>query len=93
MEQQGLKEKNNYLGLNQKSLTLMDELIRKLHYIPALLKDGHIITLGGAGIGKTTTLLNSTNKIKNITNSSSANLFGNMQTDKDGCATSSVISA
>lgn len=92
MNKISLKNNYNYLDFKQDDLTLMDIVIRTLFNLPALLKDGHVITLGGSGIGKTTALLSSTNKIKNITNPSSAAIFGNLKNEKDGCATSSAIS-
>ena len=64
------------LGFNPNNLTMMDSIIKILHLIPALIKDGHIISYGEAGIGKTTLIERSSQNCTNITKVSSASLFG-----------------
>lgn len=72
------------LGLNATNLTMMDLLTRILHLLPSLLKDGHCISFGASGIGKTTLITNSSNKFINITKLSSATLYGNKTTKEKG---------
>ena len=72
------------LGLNTTNLTMMDLLTRMLHLLPSLLKDGHCISFGASGIGKTTLITNSSNKFINITKLSSATLYGNKTTKEKG---------
>lgn len=66
------------------SLTLMDNLIRLLHALPALIKDGHIISFGEPGTGKTTLIEKSSKTCTNIPNFSNAVLFGNQKTKEKG---------
>lgn len=73
----------NKMGLSS-DLPLMVKLIYCAHLIAALIKDGHCISLGGAGIGKTTTIKNSSNKFKNISKVTSPSLFGNLNSKTPG---------
>ena len=66
------------------SLTLMDNLIRLLHALPALIKDGHIISFGEPGTGKTTLIEKSSKTCTNIPSFSNAVLFGNQKTKEKG---------
>ena len=66
------------------SLTLMDNLIRLLHALPALIKDGHIISFGESGTGKTTLIEKSSKTCTNIPSFSNAVLFGNQKTKEKG---------
>lgn len=70
-------------GLKGK-LTLMDNLIRLLHALPALIKDGHIISFGEPGTGKTTLIEKSSKACTNIPSLSNAILFGNQKTKDKG---------
>lgn len=66
------------------NLTLMDNLIRLLHALPALIKDGHIISFGEPGTGKTTLIEKSSKSHTNIPSFSNAILFGNQKTKDKG---------
>lgn len=66
------------------SLTLMDSIIRLLHALPALIKDGHIISFGEPGTGKTTLIEKSSKACTNIPSFSNAILFGNQKTKDKG---------
>ena len=66
------------------SLTLMDSIIRLLHALPALIKDGHIISFGEPGTGKTTLIEKSSKACTNIPSFSNAILFGNQKTMDKG---------
>lgn len=66
------------------SLTLMDNLIRLLHALLALIKDGHIISFGEPGTGKTTLIEKSSKTCTNIPSFSNAVLFGNQKTKEKG---------
>lgn len=70
------------LGLQ--NLTLTDNVVRVLHLIPALIEDGHIISYGEPGTGKTTLIEKSTNYCTNISSLSNAILFGNQKTNDKG---------
>lgn len=72
------------LGFNPNNLTMMDSIIKILHLIPALIKDGHIISYGEAGIGKTTLIERSSQNCTNITKVSSASLFGDKKLNQKG---------
>lgn len=72
------------LGFNPSNLTMMDSIIKILHLIPALIKDGHIISYGEAGIGKTTLIERSSQNCTNITKVSSASLFGDKKLNQKG---------
>lgn len=74
-----LKEKLEELNININNHTIQDLITRVLHLIPALIKDGHCISFGKPGVGKTTLLSKSTLKIKNATKMSSASFFGNLK--------------
>lgn len=66
------------------NLTLMDNIIRLLHALPALIKDGHIISFGEPGTGKTTLIEKSSKACTNIPSFSNAILFGNQKTKDKG---------
>lgn len=72
------------IGVNMMELTPLDLLNRVLLLIPALLLDGHIISFGDAGIGKTTLIKKSTPKCRNIATLSDAILFGSKKTKEKG---------
>lgn len=67
------------IGFNIDELTSLDLIIRILHLAPALLFDGHIISFGDAGIGKTTLINSSTPKCRNIATITDAALFGSIK--------------
>ncbi|MGL5202246.1 MAG: BREX system Lon protease-like protein BrxL [Cetobacterium sp.] len=73
----------NNMGLSSK-IPLVAKLSYCAHLIPSLIRDGHCISLGGAGIGKTTTIKNSSNKFKNISKVTSPSLFGNLNSKTPG---------
>lgn len=72
------------LGIDTNKITPVDSISRTLHLLPSLIKDGHIISFGGAGIGKTTLITNSSLKCTNITKLSSASLFGDKKSKEQG---------
>lgn len=81
------KNLNNYiekLGLNPSKLTVMNKIALITHLIPALIKDGHAISVGLPQICKTTTINKSSSKVKEITKFSSAEIFGNKVTKQNG---------
>lgn len=80
-----IKEK---IGVDITKITTLDSLTRILHLLPSLIKDGHIISFGGAGIGKTTLITSSSPKCTNITKLSSASLFGDKKSDTSGLISS-----
>lgn len=71
------------LGINKDTQTIQDLITRILHLIPAIIKDGHCISFGKPGAGKTTLIEKSTSKVKNITKMSSASFFGNLKQVKE----------
>lgn len=73
----------NNMGLSSK-IPLITKLTYCAHLIPALIRDGHCMSLGGAGIGKTTTIRNSTSKFKNISKITSPVFFGNLTNKNPG---------
>lgn len=79
-----LNKINREIGIDVKKITIMDILIRILHLLPSLIKDGHIISFGGAGTGKTTLITKSSLKFTNITKLSSASLFGDKKSKEEG---------
>lgn len=72
------------IEIDPKKITITDLCTRSLHLLPALIKDGHIISFGGAGIGKTTLITKSSSKCTNITKLSSASLFGDKKSNTSG---------
>lgn len=76
------------MGFNPQKLTIMNKIALILHLLPALMEDGHCISIGIAGISKTTTIKNSSLKSKEICNFTAATLFGNINKKEKG-----VISA
>lgn len=80
-----IKEK---IGVDITKITTLDSLTRILHLLPSLIEDGHIISFGGAGIGKTTLITSSSPKCTNITKLSSASLFGDKKSATPGLISS-----
>lgn len=75
---------NEKIGIDTNKITLVDNIARTLHLLPSLIKDGHIISFGGAGTGKTTLITKSSLKCTNITKLSSASLFGDKKSKEEG---------
>ena len=72
------------IGFNINELTPLDLTNRILHLASALLLDGHIISFGDAGIGKTTLINSSTPKCRNIATVTDATLFGSIKSAEKG---------
>lgn len=79
-----MKETLEKLGVDSSNLTTMDLINRILLLIPALINDGHVISFGTPGTGKTTLIQKSTPKNTNLTKISSATLFGDKKTKEEG---------
>lgn len=65
------------IGIDPQYITLENKIALILHYLPALIKDGHLISFGAPETGKTTAIRKSTEKIQEILSISSASFFGN----------------
>lgn len=76
-------------GINPDKITLENKLLIILHQLPALIKDGHMISIGPPGIGKTTLIKESCSNenIAELTNTSLAYLFGDMKSKEQGLLT------
>lgn len=71
------------LGFNPAELPLMSKIVYVLHLLSGLIKDGHCISLGSPGVGKTTPVANHTNSIC-ATQITSPAYFGNANNKIDG---------
>lgn len=72
------------MGIKPESLTLENKIVLALHLLPAVIKDGHLISIGAPGVGKTTAIIKSSEKVANIKTLSSASFFGNQQKQEKG---------
>lgn len=76
------------IGLDPQKLTMINKLIYLSHLISALIKDGHTISLGGPGTGKTTIIKNSSSKSVLASSLTPASFFGDVKKNEDGLISS-----
>lgn len=72
------------IGIKSERITLENKLALLLHLLPAVIKDGHMISIGAPGVGKTTAIEKSSQKVSNIKTISLASFFGNQQKQEKG---------
>lgn len=76
------------IGLDPTKLTIINKFIYLSHLISALIKDGHTISLGGPGTGKTTIIKNSSSKSVLASSLTLASFFGDVKKNEDGLISS-----